>query len=148
MPKNFYPLLILTLLGAFLIFSGWSAYRASTHGSQVTDRDYYSKGLKYNSTQIEKRAASVLGWKLVSTLSDKQLQIRLSDGDGAPVKGAKGKLTFFQQADVASNSLSLLELLPGRYQAQLPATMHGEVAVRVEFEHQGSRLNRQLLLNL
>lgn len=148
MPKNFYPLFIISLLGAFLLFSSWAAYRASTRGSQVTDRDYYSKGLKYNSTQVEKRAASVLGWKVATTLNNRQLQIDLSDGNGTPVKGATGKLIFFQQAEVATNNLLLTQSQPGTYQTQLPNSLQGEVAVRVEFELQGSRLNRQLLLNL
>ena len=66
--KNFYPLLILLLLGSFLCFSTWSAMRAVDAGPEVTDADYYSKGLKYSSTILEKRAAAVLGWKVSTQL--------------------------------------------------------------------------------
>lgn len=148
MPKRFYPIFILTLLGSFLIFSSWSAYRAATHGSEVTDREYYSKGLKYNTTMIEQRAASVLGWKLSSKLNKQQLQISLTDADGSPVVGAQGKLVFFQQAQVSNNSLLLNESSPGTYLAELPSRLRGSIAVRVDFERQGARINRQLLLNI
>ncbi|HEY5672557.1 MAG TPA: FixH family protein [Malonomonas sp.] len=148
MPKNFYKTFIFCLLGAFLLFSGWSAYRASTHGTLVTDRDYYSKGLRYNSTMVEKRAASVLGWQLSTVLIDKQLQISLTDGKGVPVEGANGRLLFPQQANMTSNALLLAESKPGLYLVQLPDSLHGELAVRIDFEHQGARLNRQLLLSI
>ncbi len=148
MPKHFYPLLIITLLGSFLLFSGWSAYRTSTQGSQVTDRDYYSKGLKYNSTLVEKRAASVLGWQLKTSLRDGQLEIKLLDGKGAPVAGAKGQLTFYLPTDRSTPSLLLHETAPGNYRVQLPASLKGEVNVRIVFESEGARINRQLLLNI
>lgn len=148
MPKHFYPLLIATLLGTFLLFSSWSAYRAATHGSYVTDRDYYSKGLKYTSTMVEKRAASILGWQLTTTLTGKQLQIRLLNGNGVPVSGANGQLVFFQLAEKKTTTLTLVEANPGTYQLRLPATLEGELAVRIDFEYQGARLNRQLLLNI
>lgn len=48
-------LLIPLLLCSFLAFSSWAAYQAATRVSDVSDRDYYSKGLKYNSTLLEKR---------------------------------------------------------------------------------------------
>lgn len=148
MPKHFYPLLIATLLGTFLLFSGWSAYRAATQGSYVTDRDYYSKGLKYTSTMVEKRAASILGWQLTTTLRGRQLQIRLLDGKNVPVSGASGQVVFSLPAENKSTTLPLVETTSGTYQLQLPARLAGELAVRVDFEHQGARLNRQLLLNI
>ena len=51
--KNSYPLLILLLIGSFLCFSVWSAMRAIDAGPEVTDADYYSKGLRYNSTLLD-----------------------------------------------------------------------------------------------
>ncbi len=147
MPKRFYQFLILALLGSFLLFSVWSAYRATNYGAQITDRDYYNKGLRYNSTILEKRAASVLGWQLDAELQGQQLQLKLSDGKGNPVAGAQGQLVFFQKAN-ANTSLALIETTPGLYLADLPPTVKGEVAVRVDFEYAGARLNRQLLLNI
>ncbi len=148
MPKNFYPMVIMTLLASFLLFSGWSAYRASTRGSQITDRDYYSKGLKYNTTLVEKRAATVLGWRLDTKLNDQRLEIQLLDGQGQPVTGARGQLSFYLESDRSTPARELEETSPGQYQALLPASLTGEVSVRVVFEREGARINRQLLLNI
>lgn len=148
MQKRFYPLMILGLLLIFLIFSSWAAYRAATRGSEIADRDYYSNGLKYNSTLIEKRAAKVLGWKLKTALLDKQLQIRLIDKRGQLVSGAKGLLSYVQQTDRSLPTLPLNETTPGTYTARIPENLHGEINFRVDFEHAGAHLYRQLLLSL
>lgn len=145
MPKNFYPVFICSLLLVFLVFSGWSALKANTPGTNVTDRDYYSKGLKYNSTLVEKRAASVLGWKINAQINTQKLQILLVDGDGTPVQGATGQLLISSQQQT---TLPLTETSPGSYLVQLPATLTGEISVRVDFERAGARINRQLLLNI
>jgi len=148
MPKHFYPTFIALLLGSFLIFCGWSAYRAATHGSRIADRDYYTKGLKYNSTLVEKQAARALGWNLKTELHVRELRIRLTDRQGLPVSGASGKLFFFQEQDRSATPLPLTEVDPGTYLAQLPADLQGEIAVQIAFEHSGARINRKLLLNI
>jgi nitrogen fixation protein FixH len=147
MPKHFYPAMIILLLGTFLVFSGWSAYRAATRSSQITDRDYYSKGLKFNATLVEKRAASVLGWQLRSELLAHTLHIRLLDGQGLPVSGAVGKLVFHQPQEKSSRFLRLHEAAPGAYLAELPGDLKGGIPIRIDFERSGARVNRQLLLN-
>ena len=131
-----------------ILFLIWSGFQASTQGTQVTDRDYYSKGLKYNSTQIEKTAAVSLGWKLTATQEAGYLQINLLDGSSEAVTGAKGKINLYSRPDVDLLVLPLTEVTGGRYQVKLPAILKGEVTVRVEFERAGARINRQLLLNL
>lgn len=148
MPKNFYPTLILILFGAFLLFSVWSAMRASTLGTQVTDRDYYNKGLKYNSTLIEKRAAGVIGWSLKTQITNHQLQIQLRNSEGQAVAGAVGQLSFFKQIHGQNLLLSLTETAAGTYQVELPADLQGELNVRIDFEYRGARINRLLLLNI
>jgi len=148
MPKSFYPLLIVLLLGSFLAFCGWSAYRASTHSSRIIDPDYYAKGLKYNSTLVEKRAAKTLGWQLKSELHSRQFQVHLTDGQGTPVSGANGTLVIYQPQNGNSMALPLTETDPGIYQANLPADLNGEIAAYLNFEHAGALVNRQLLLNI
>lgn len=145
--KQFYPAFIVVLLGTFLGFSGWSAYRAATLGSQISDPDYYSKGLKYNTTLVEKRAASVLGWRIRSELSAGKLQVRLLDSQGLPVIGANGQLTVFFPENPIS-ALALTESDPGTYSLLLPSNLRGEIPARLDFERQGARINRQLLLNI
>jgi len=143
-----YPLLILALLGSFLLFSGWSAYRAATRGSTVTDADYYSKGLKYNTTLVEKRAASVLGWQLQATLDGRRLEVRLSDGGQRPVSAAEGTLVLAPAHGSGDRQYPFREDRAGTYALHLPPELRGEFHARIEFSSGGARLNRQLLLNL
>ena len=146
--KNIYPILILLLIGSFLCFSVWSAMRAADLGPQVTDADYYSKGLRYSSTMVEKRAASVLGWKVSTRLIGRTLKFHLDDKEGQPVRSAKGVLFLYLSEQASSIRFPLQEIAPGVYNLDLTANMTGEMTARLEFERDGARLNRQLLLNL
>ncbi len=138
-------LLIPILLCSFLIFSSWAAYQAATRVSDVSDRDYYSKGLKYNSTLIEKKAASSLGWQLRSEFSDGRLVQYLTNSEGLPVSGATGLLKL-QDRD-ALLIVPLEETQPGIYHADLPHLTATQMA-RAEFELNGARILRHLLLAL
>lgn len=146
--KNIYPFLILLLLGSFLCFSVWSAKRAVDSGPEVTDTDYYSKGLKYSSTVLEKRAAAVLGWDVSTQLVDRTLEFRLSDKDGQPVRSAKGVIFLYLEGSATSRRLPLQEVSAGTYILNLTANMKGSINARLDFEYDGARLNRLLLLNL
>ena len=146
--KNIYPTLILLLIGSFLCFSVWSAMRAADLGPQVTDTDYYSKGLRYSSTVVEKRAASVLGWKVTTQLIGRTLEFHLDDKEGQPVRSAEGVLSLYLSEQASSIRFNLQEIAPGVYKLDLTPSMKGEMTARLEFESNGARLNRQLLLNL
>jgi len=146
--KNYYPFCILLLIGSFLCFSAWSAMRAIEAGPEVTDADYYSKGLKYSSTVLEKRAAAVLGWKVVTQLVGRTLEFHLSDKENLPVAAADGKIFLYLPGSSLSKQHPLQETDPGTYIFNLTANMTGEMSARLEFERHGARINRQLLLNL
>lgn len=146
MQKNISALLIPVLIGSFLIFSSWAAYQAVTRVSEVSDRDYYSKGLKYNNTLLEKRAASVMGWQLHSALQEGAFTQLLTDSNGDPVSGATGTLFLHQHQDSVL-VISLTETAPGTYTANLPQ-ITGEHLIRAEFEREGARITRQILLTL
>ncbi len=146
--KNAYPLFIILLISCFLGFSVWSAKRAIDAGPEVTDADYYSKGLKYSSTVLEKRAAAALGWKVETQLSGRTLEFRLSDKEGKPVATANGDIFLYLAGSTSSKQLPLQETEPGVYIFNLTAGMTGEMNARLEFEQKGARINRQLLLNL
>lgn len=145
---NIYPVFVLLMIGSFICFLAWSAMRASDSGPQVTDADYYSKGLRYTSTILEKRAAATLGWRVETQLSGRTLQLHLSDKDGQPVSSAKGVISIYIRTRGESVLFPLKEVSAGTYQLKLSDSMTGEMAARVEFERNGARLNRQLLLNL
>jgi nitrogen fixation protein FixH len=146
--KNMYPPLILLLIGGFLIFSLWSALQATGLGSKVTDADYYSKGLKYNTTQVEKRAAEVLGWSLETKLIGRNLEFRLTDQEGGDVDRATGTLYLAIPGTAENIHLPMQEVSSGYYQVNLGDNINGTIQARLELERDGARLNRQLLLNL
>jgi len=146
--KNIYPALILLLLGSFLVFSSWSAFQAAGLGSKVTDTAYYSKGLKYNATQIEKRAAEVLGWNVETRLDGRVLDFLLTDSRGGTVKDATGSLYMAIPGSAENIRIPLEEVASGRYRLQLNNNINGTIQARLELEREGARLNRQLLLNL
>ena len=146
--KNLYPLFILLLIGGFLIFLLWSALQAAGLGSKVADSDYYSKGLKYNSTQVEKLAAEVLGWKLETRLQGRSLEFHLTDSQGVAVDRASGTLYLAIPGAAENIHLALQEAASGYYRVSLDEGVKGAIQARLELERDGARLNRQLLLNL
>lgn len=145
--KTVFPPLLAVLILVFLAFTGWSVWMAVRADPAVTDPDYYSKGLKYNRTLLEKRAAASLGWELVATLDKGRLRIALHDGRGRPVSGAAGEVTLFASRSGLQH-LKLRETSPGVYRVRLPDDLGGELRARVEFDRRGARLMRDLLLNI
>ena len=146
--KNAYPFVILAMIGCFLAFLAWSAFKAAGLGSKVTDADYYSKGLKYNTTMVEKRAAEVLGWKLSTRLAGRLLEFHLVDNSGNAVDKASGKLYLAIPGTAENIRLPLQETEAGNYRVKLGSELTGSIQARLELERQGARLNRHLLLNL
>ncbi len=146
--QRFAPLLIFLAVVGFIGFLAWSAFQAGELGTRVTDAAYYSKGLKYNATQVEKHAAEVLGWNLEVEMEAHALEFLLTDEQGAGVTGASGLLYLAVPGAAENIQLELEETGAGRYRARLNAGMKGSIQARLEIERQGARLNRQLLLNL
>jgi len=145
---NIYPFLIVMLLVGFLIFLVWSAFQAAGLGSKVTDSDYYSKGLKYNTTIVEKRAAEVLGWIIEARLDGRVLLFHLIDKEGRSVDRAVGTLYLAVPGSAENIHLPLQEVASGYYRVNLADSISGTIQARIEIEREGARLNRQLLLNL
>lgn len=146
--KSPYVLFILLLIGAFVLFSLWSARQAATRGSQISDLNYYSKGLKYNNTRVEERAAASRGWQLETAINEHSLHFRLSDNKGLPISQANGELTLFLSEEQRVLRLQTSEAQPGLYLLKLPREISGSLQARIEFEQLGARVSRQLLVNL
>lgn len=142
-----YRLLIALLLGAFLLFSGWAAYRAVVMKSSVADADYYTKGLRYSVARAEAQAASDLGWQLATDLKQRQLILRLSDRNQLLVANAAGTcIRLSPPAGLAT--IPLQEDPAGIYTLTLPLEWRGETLLLVDFSHEGAHFSRRLLLNL
>ena len=146
--KSLIPALLTLLILVFILFLAWAGKQASIGGTDVTDADYYSKGLKYNTTLVEKRAAKVIGWAIKARFEPGILIIDLTDKQNTPVSGATGIIIFPEPGSNRSLEYALQEEDTGRYQLSLPSQLTGERLARVEFELDGARINRQLLLNL
>jgi nitrogen fixation protein FixH len=142
------PQIIVLLICCFILFLGWSGYRAATRGSEITDPDYYSKGLKYNTTLVEEKAASVLGWAFDFHLDGPTLSVRLLDQQQRPVIGGEATLYLSRPSAAVPTLFLLTEAQPGIYQLTLPADLRGEHRARLEVHKEGARANRNLLLNL
>jgi len=141
-----FPLYLVTLVMLFLAFSTWSARQAATDGARITDRDYYSKGLRYNTSEVERRAAATLGWKIKADLSGRILTLNVSDRDQQPVSRAQVQLSLLLPGQ--PQSLVLTEQRPGEYSGRLPGQLAGELPARYLVELDGARLERNLLINL
>jgi hypothetical protein len=143
-----YPAFILLLIGAFFAFAAWSVMQAADKGPQISDADYYSNGLKYSSTQFEKRTAAMLGWTVTTLRSGSYLKFTLLDREDRPVANANGRLTLPLGASASETRLALREEAPGIYLLEIVPAMRGEKQARLEFELSGARISRNLLLNL
>ena len=147
MSKKRYTPWILLLIGVgFLGLTSWSIYRAGHETSDVTDRDYYSHGLRYNKTMLERKAAESLGWTTAIELTGKGIVISLKDKAGQPVTGADGELTLFSTNQEPFVTIALTEATTGYYAARLPAGRRGQLAAEVSFDRDGVRINKRLLL--
>ena len=147
MNKRTYTPRMLLLIGVgFLGLTAWSIYRASHETSAVTDRDYYSHGLRYNKTMLERKAAESLGWTTAIELTGSGIVISLKDKRDQPVAGAEGELTLFSTSQEPVVTILLTEATPGYYAARLPAGRRGELPAEISFDRDGVRLNKRLLL--
>ena len=140
------PWLLLLIGVGFLGLTAWSIYRAGQETSAVTDRDYYSHGLRYNETMLERKAAESLGWSTAIELTGTGLVIRLRDKHDQPVAGAVGVLTLFSTSQEPVLTIPLSEATTGHYAALLPAGRRGELPAEISFERDGARLSKRLLL--
>lgn len=145
---NRWPLLIIFLLAGFFALSAWSFHRAARDASAVTDSDYYSHGLRFDQTQLEQKAAASLGWGTQISLDNRQLHVVLTDRSRQPVTAARATLTVAGGTRGETLHLGLAEGAGGTYSGQLPAALHGEQAAQVDFERDGVRLSKRLLLSL
>jgi len=146
--RNLWPQLIVILVGSFLVLGGWSFYRAARGASAVTDANYYSHGLRYNQTLLERNAAASLGWQTAVTLAGRDLQVVLTDRTQRPVTAASGMLTLQDGSRGDALRLALREETGGIYRGALPYHLRGECTAQLDFEQSGARLSRRLLLSL
>jgi nitrogen fixation protein FixH len=143
-----WPKIIIGLILFFLLLTGWSVYRAAKGVSEVTNPRYYSHGLKYNDTLIEREAAEGLGWQVGISLTDGRMEVRLTGRDGHPVAKAQAEVALYRADAKEQSLLHLAEESDGLYVATLPEDLSGSLSARLQINRMGAGLSRSLLLNL
>jgi nitrogen fixation protein FixH len=146
LPANRWPHLLLLLGLLFLGLTGWSVYRSATGVSAVTDRHYYSHGLRHNDSLVEQKAAESLGWQVSISLQNGYLTSQLIGKDGQPVADGDARL-IIPAKNRSDITLQLKEDAAGRYGTNLPGELQGETPALLTFSHGGATLRRSLLLN-
>ena len=145
-----WPAFLITLGLAFAAFSWWSLERAASGVSPVSDPNYYSHGLKYNSTNIEIQAAQALRWTLSSTLVGRVLAVHIEDANKLGISGATGTLII--QADGSMTRplppLPLTDNGQGSYRVTIPASLPRTLSANLTLSKDQAPVQRRLLLNL
>ena len=145
---NPWPAAITALGLFFLSLTAWSVLQARTGVSAVTDPAYYSHGMKFQETAVERQAAASSGWQLRAAVDRGRLTMQLTDRDGEPIAGASGELKVFAAATGRNHSLALEATAPGQYRAQLPTSLQGTVPASVHFQRAGAQFTQRLQFNL
>lgn len=145
-----WPALIIALVLAFAAFSWWSFILAASGVSAVTDPDYYSHGLKYNGTALERKAGEALGWRVSQQVAGRVLTMRVEDAQQQGIPGCQGVITF--AGDGAGPQplppLAVTEIGAGRYRAEIPAALPQTLAATLTISKGQALIQRRLILAL
>lgn len=145
-----WPAFIIALVLCFVIFSWWSLERAASGVSAVSDPNYYSHGLKYNSTNIEIQTAQALSWTVTPTVKGRELTVAVADAMQVGVSGAKGAITVQPESTGQGilPPLSLMESGQGLYTVTIPANLPLTFSANLSLSKGQATVQRRLLVNL
>lgn len=131
-------------VGIFVVAMAASFVTAARRVSPVVDADYYSHGLHYGADLDRTRNAGA-GWTIAASVARGLLEVRVTDGDGAPVAG--GRLSFEPQpGERLPDTLALAEVSPGVFQASRPAPPGAELKGTLRFSRGEAAASRRLVL--
>lgn len=135
----------MVFIGAFFAFEfvlwGTAIYVVHDDPSHAVVEDYDKKALAWDEQRIAEAASDALGWSARVALAPAgELRIVLSDGEGAPVAGAKVTAEVFHRARAGrAVTLQLAETEPGTYAAPVTVDRPGRWLVRLVAERAGDR---------
>jgi len=145
-----WPVFIITLGLAFVAFSWWSLERAASGVSPVSDPNYYSHGLKYNSTNLEIQTAEALQWTVTPTVKGRALTVQVNDAKQVGISGGYGALTV--QFEGAGQSplppLPLMDGGQGLYAVTIPAGLPRTLSANLTLTKDQATVQRRLLINM
>jgi len=121
-----FPYMLVALL---LISVGANIYlvvRATNDPSFAVEPDYYAKAVEWDAIQAARAESEALGWTVDLEPSVEGAVVRLRDGAGLPIEGAKVGIVAFHNARAAE-----------RYEAQMKEEGDGHYAFDANFAREG-----------
>lgn len=103
-PQLRWPALIVGALVLHVVASLVTVFIATSNPSYAVEEDYYQKALAWDDRRAQERHNRELGWQLdvevapVAGGSDPALVVRLTDGTGQPLDGARVAVAAFHNA--------------------------------------------------
>jgi len=147
---NRWPTFIISIVLAFGAISWWSLDRAASGVSSVSDANYYSHGLKYNSTNLEIQTAQALGWTITPEVQGRRLTIQVSDAKENGISGCQGLIALspetVEQKDLPP--LALTDAGQGLYTAEIPPELPTTFTASLSLRKGQATVQRRLLINL
>lgn len=146
--RRWHPLLTIIIL-LFFALTAWAVDQARKKVSPVSDNEYYSHGLHYDTGEDGKHGETAGGWTLTVKLEGQLLKATLHEADGSPVTGAKGEVVLLGSRPGEMKRLDLLfdEVDPGLYVIHFPADLKGQAMAQLTLEKGPVSLHRSLMLN-
>lgn len=145
---RYWPAVLVTIVLSGLSGVGWLIYRATTDKTFAVEPDFYNKALRWDSSAREQAISRQLGWSVAASIvtdetgaSTPTLVVRITGGDGAPIRGADVGCEAFAHARAADRrSLRLVERSEGEYAAALENAWPGTWRVRTRVKDASGRV--------
>ena len=136
-PNIFWPAFIFGLLGIAITASFTILFFAKSDGGPQVVPDYYQRSVEYDDHYRARQASIELGWQANIDLNGERGELHLSNGDGEPIEGVEGTLTFYRPSlaePVATTDIAEATDEPGLYTFDHPAREAGYWDVALELE--------------
>ena len=129
--------IVLSLMGVIGV-NGFMWWKANEAPDVLVAPDYYAKAVHYEEVIQAESASQRQGWHSAITYQPAGeyplLEVVLSDAQGAPLFGKSGVLKVYRPSDAhLDQELTLQEISPGRYTAQIPKMRTGLWKITVIF---------------
>jgi nitrogen fixation protein FixH len=108
---------IVGLLAANVIAMVILAVFANRGTNQVIP-DYYAKAAHYDDEMARSSVSKALGWQVVVAITNRSIDVAVSDAAGKPLDGAEVRVTGYQRAHASDPLDQVLAIAgPGHYRA-------------------------------
>lgn len=113
-------LAIVGLLAANTVAMLTLAVAANRDGAQVIP-DYYARATHYDDELDRASRSRALGWRVDLAVAGDAIDATLADASGAPINGARVRITGYHRAHAAETvDIPLVATSPGHYRGAMP----------------------------